>query len=82
MLDGETLVFVEVRHRTPSSFVRAVQTVNARKQNKLITTASMFLAMNQTFSERVCRFDVIGVDRNNANQIDIEWMQDAFRPAF
>jgi Holliday junction resolvase-like predicted endonuclease len=28
----------------------------------------------------VCRFDVVGVDRDSKGEITIDWMRDAFRP--
>ena len=80
MLDNEYLVFVEVRYRTDASFVRAALTVDSRKQRKLACAASMFLSMNRSFGNRVCRFDVVGVDRDSGGEISIEWIQDAFRP--
>lgn len=79
MLDGECLVFVEVRYRTGSSFVRAVHTVDARKQRKLANAAAMFLSMNRRFQEFTCRFDVVGVDRDDDGGIGIDWLRDAFR---
>jgi putative endonuclease len=80
MLDAECLVFVEVRYRNEASFVRAALTVDSRKQRKLTQTASMFLSMNKTFGNKVCRFDVVGVDRDCEGEITIDWMRDAFRP--
>ena len=80
MLDDECLVFIEVRYRTETSFVSAILTVDSRKQRKLACAAAMFLAMNKSFGNHVCRFDVIGVDRDPGGTISIDWMQDAFRP--
>ena len=80
MLDDACLVFVEVRYRTEASFVSAALTVDSRKQRKLACAASMFLSMNRSFGNRVCRFDVVGVDRDAGGEISIDWMQDAFRP--
>ena len=80
MLDDACLVFVEVRYRTDTSFVPAAQTVDIHKQRKLASAAAMFLSMNPYFSEHVCRFDVLGIDRGAAGEISIDWMQDAFRP--
>ena len=80
MLDAECLVFVEVRYRNEASFVKAALTVDSRKQRKLTQTASMFLSMNKTFGNKVCRFDVVGVDRDCEGEITIDWMRDAFRP--
>lgn len=80
MLDDTHLVFIEVRYRTATSFVDAMLTVDARKQRKLASAAAMFLAMNHSFGNHVCRFDVVGIDRNSEGSISIQWMQDAFRP--
>ena len=80
MLDDSCLVFVEVRYRTQSSFVRAVQTVDTRKQRKLASTAAMFFSKNPRLANRVCRFDVLGIDRDASGDVHIEWMKDAFRP--
>ena len=81
MLDDECLVFVEVRYRNEASFVKAAVTVDSRKQRKLTLTASMFLSTHRTFGNRVCRFDVVGVDRDARGKISIDWMRDAFRPS-
>lgn len=80
MRDGAQLVFVEVRSRTANSFVDAVHTVDARKQKKLISTAAIFLARNQRFGTCVCRFDVLGIDKDAAGEVSFMWLQDAFRP--
>ncbi len=80
MLDDACLVFVEVRYRTETSFVPAVQTVDTHKQRKLASAAAMFLSKNPRLASRVCRFDVLGIDRDASGHVHIEWMKDAFRP--
>lgn len=80
MLDEEILVFVEVRHRSHGSFVRAALTVDYRKQQKLVRTAAMFLARHKNYGEYTSRFDVVGIDRDADDNISIEWQKDAFRP--
>ena len=80
MLDDACLVFVEVRYRTETSFVRAVQTVDTHKQRKLASAAAMFLSKNPRLANNVCRFDVLGIDRDASGDEHIEWMKDAFRP--
>ena len=80
MLDAECLVFVEVRYRSEASFVKAALTVDSRKQRKLTQAASMFLSKTRMFDNWVCRFDVVGVDRDSGGKISIDWMRDAFRP--
>ena len=78
MLDGDCLTFVEVRFRSSSSFARPSATVDARKQQKIIRTAAMFLARNSRYANAVMRFDVIAVEGTDGSTID--WIKDAFRP--
>ena len=56
---GSYIVFVEVKLRKDADHGTAAEFVDARKQNKLRTTASMWLAQNET--ELQPRFDVIEV---------------------
>lgn len=53
------LVFVEVKLRKSSRFAAAKEFVDYRKQNRLRTTASIYLAQNPT--ELQPRFDVIEI---------------------
>ncbi len=76
MRDGEVLVFVEVRHRRSSRFGTAAETVDRRKQHKLIRTAEYYLHRHPALAERPCRFDVIATSTPEG-QID-RWIQEAF----
>lgn len=78
MLDGECLVFVEVRFRASPRFVAASHTVDDRKQRKIIRTAALFVARNRRFGMATMRFDVVAVIGDAYSQI--EWIADAFRP--
>lgn len=80
MLDGHCLVFVEVRYRTPRSYVRAAETVDHRKRSKLTAAAAQYLAAHDEFRFHTCRFDVVGIDRHASGDICIDWRRDAFRP--
>lgn len=80
MLDGDCVVFVEVRFRSSRSFADAALTVDATKQRKLLTTADLFLASRPGFSACAARFDVIGIDQADDGQMSIEWLKDAFGP--
>ena len=80
MRDDSCLVVVEVRYRNCRSFVSAEQTIDRRKQGKLIRTAAMFLAWNQRFANMPLRFDVIGIDADANGETCINWIRDAFRP--
>jgi putative endonuclease len=53
------LVFVEVKLRKSASFARAAEFVDIRKQNKLKTTAELYLAQNPTQLQP--RFDVVEI---------------------
>jgi putative endonuclease len=80
MLDGEQLVFVEVRFRSAQRRVSARFTVDARKRNKIIKTAAMFIVSQPLYANRVMRFDVVGVDQNGDGAQKLAWIRDAFRP--
>lgn len=80
MLDGEQLVFVEVRFRSARRRVAARFSVDARKRRKIIKTAAMFIASQPQHANRVMRFDIVGVDQNSNGARKLAWIQDAFRP--
>ena len=81
MRDERCLVIVEVRYRTERAIVTAGQTIDYRKQQKLIRTAAMFLAWNEEFAVMPLRFDVVGIDTDANGRSSINWIRDAFRPA-
>lgn len=80
MRDGKCLAFIEVRCRNRGSFVDARYTVDTRKQRKLASCASVFLLRNPAYGDWPCRFDVVGVDRDEQDRIFLHWLRDAFRP--
>ena len=75
MLDDETLVFVEVRYRKQDRFGSALESVDWKKRDRLIKTAHCFLQKNHDHVTRPCRFDVIGLGRDQGK---IDWIQNAF----
>lgn len=80
MMDGETLVFVEVRLRSNRRFAPAAETVDWRKQQKLIRAAQHFLQRHGLTDKVACRFDVLAID-SNAQGNPITWLRDAFGTA-
>jgi len=78
MLDGNCVVFVEVRYRSDRSLTRAALTVDNYKQRKIARAAEMFLATRRTYSGNSARFDVVGVDRDADGRVTVEWLRDAF----
>ena len=57
--DRKYLVFVEVKLRKNANFARALEHVDKKKQDRLRTTASMYLAENPTRLQP--RFDVVEI---------------------
>lgn len=74
------LVFVEVKLRKSASFAAACEYVDYAKQNRLRTTAQMYLAQNPTNLQP--RFDVIEIyapDGMQTKDLRINHMEDAFQ---
>lgn len=78
MLDGDCLVFVEVRYRKSARFLTPAITIDKRKQRKIMRTAAVFLTRQTQFASHTIRFDVIGITGDERRQIN--WLRDAFRP--
>ena len=76
-LDGQTLVFVEVRLRRNARFGGAAASIDYRKQQRIIHAARCYLMRYPRQAERPCRFDCIVLDSLDANQL--EWIKDAFQ---
>ncbi|WP_331345435.1 YraN family protein [Cellvibrio sp. UBA7661] len=74
---GTTWVFVEVRLRTNKRFAPAIETVDYRKQQKIIKTAMRFLQEQRLYDKVACRFDVIALDQTGTAP-PIQWIQNAF----
>ena len=58
--DGEMLCFIEVKARATADFGPAVAAVDARKQQRLVRAAGLYLAKSGW--QGACRFDVLGLD--------------------
>ena len=61
MQNGNCLCFVEVRARAETSWASAEESVDLRKQEKIIQTAQIFLQKSPELSQLDCRFDVIAL---------------------
>jgi putative endonuclease len=79
MLDGDCLVFAEVRFRNQNRFTSAAGSVDPHKQRKIIRTAAAFLGRYPRYSSCAVRFDVVGLDQSG-DQTTLRWIKDAFRP--
>jgi putative endonuclease len=77
MLDGATVVFVEVRYRAGADFGGAAASVTATKQQRLVQAASLFLAAHPELAQSPCRFDVVAF-AGNAQRPECRWLRAAF----
>jgi putative endonuclease len=73
--DKDSLVFVEVRYRAVPHYGSAAESVDRRKQTKLVACAHHYLQTHPAAGRQPCRFDVVSVTGTNAA---IEWIPNAF----
>jgi len=78
MLDGDTLVFVEVRYRRSAGFGGGAASVDARKRRRLVKAAQAFLLAHRRYADVPCRFDVVDASGDPAAPV-FDWLRDAFR---
>jgi len=74
MQEGETLVFVEVRYRRSNRFGSAAESVDSRKQQKVIRAAQTFLSQNPQRSRYPARFDIVAIEEPQR----VDWIKNAF----
>ncbi len=71
MRDADCLSFIEVRYRRNDGFGKAAETVDRRKQQRLIRAAQHYLQRHPSGLD--CRFDVLAITGSQ-----IEWLKNAF----
>lgn len=76
-LDGETLVFCEIRTRRSRGQGGALESVSAAKRRQVVRVAEWFLAVRPELATRPIRFDVIGIDVRGDEET-IAHVRDAF----
>jgi putative endonuclease len=76
MLDGDTVVFVEVRYRRHVAWGGALESVDGRKRERLVTAAQTFLQQESRWTRHPCRFDVVAVSGSTTPKLD--WIRNAF----
>jgi len=59
VLDGETIVFVEVKTWSTYGIDALEQALDRKKQQKIIETSKYFLSLNRKYKYMAIRFDVI-----------------------
>jgi putative endonuclease len=78
--DRGTVVFVEVKTKTDSSFADPVESITKQKQRRLVSMAEQYAAYN-ALDRTPCRFDVVTVDVSVA-PAKVTVYKDAFRPGW
>lgn len=74
MREGETLVIIEVRKRSHAGYGSGAESVDARKQQRIVLATQQFLLKHAEFAQAAVRFDVVALDAQDR----IEWLQAAF----
>jgi putative endonuclease len=75
--DKETLVFIEVKTRSPGALGFPEESVNKRKQNQIRKIAEGYLAVND-IDDVECRFDVISLIFDEKGTYALTHYKDAF----
>lgn len=78
MKDSGCIVFVEVRYRGNARFGSAAETVDRRKQARVIATAQHYLQRHRDAAGAPCRFDVVTLSPGSPSA-PLQWIRDAFQ---
>lgn len=82
MLDGPTLVLVEVRSRSGNRYGGAAASVDGRKQRRFVLAARHLLRCRPAYRSRPARFDVVAIDGGDAaGEPRLDWIRAAFSAA-
>ncbi|MDR1836839.1 MAG: YraN family protein [Treponema sp.] len=68
-LEGETIVFVEVKSWSAYGLEDLQYGIDIRKQRKIIKTAKYFLCENRKYCKMSIRFDVVFVKNNSITHL-------------
>ena len=74
-LDGETLVFAEVKAWSVYGIENLSYSVSPKKQRRIIETAKYFLSMNRQYYGRAIRFDVVFVGKEAVTHLASAFME-------
>jgi len=74
LLEGNTLVVAEVRHRSHARFGGALASIDARKRGRIVHATRQLLAQRPALANRPVRFDVIALEPTGK----LHWIRGAF----
>ncbi|QKZ06682.1 YraN family protein [Pseudomonas eucalypticola] len=78
MLDGDTVVFVEVRYRLHAQWGGALESIDARKVARVVNAARLYLHKEARWAHHPCRFDVIALEGTASKDMHLNWLRNAF----
>ncbi len=73
--DRDSVVFVEVRYRGNPDYGSGAESVDPRKQKRLIACAQHYLQSYPHMAQLPCRFDVVAI---NGRDGSLDWIRNAF----
>jgi putative endonuclease len=80
MLEGSTLVMVEVRSRASAEHGSAAASVGPLKQRRFILAARHLMLTRPAYRRMAARFDVVAIDAAGRDTPPlVTWIRDAFR---
>ncbi|MFN2308802.1 MAG: YraN family protein [Gammaproteobacteria bacterium] len=77
MRDSDNLVFVEVRYRRHDRYGSGLESVDRRKQQRIIACAAQYLHQHPGAAQLAARFDVVALAADGRDE-QIEWIRNAF----
>ena len=80
MLDKDYLVFVEVRYRQRTEYGHPLETIDYRKQQKLLHAIQYYLLKNSKYNNLPCRIDAIAIyvtNSENHSTENVMWVHNA-----
>ena len=77
-LDGETIVFVEVKAWSVYGMENLQYGLNLKKQRRIIETAKYFLSEHREYNGKAVRFDVVFVGKTTPGDSAVTHLASAF----
>ncbi len=80
-MQGETLVFCEVKARRGGETQDPAESIHVKKQSRLVRLATKYLHNHPHFSDTLCRYDAVLV-WNKGSSWWVKIIEDAFQPGW
>lgn len=68
-LDGDVLVFVEVKQRTGERYGSAEEAVDAHQVERILETAEQFIAVHPHHADRLWRLDLVAITLDHGGAV-------------